>query len=47
MCTGVPDLLGERLSARPKCQQVHSMNLKVECLESYQEIYSGDVTGVA
>ena len=45
---GVPNLLGgssggwltSRLSARPRCQRVQSMNLKVECPGSYLERYS-------
>ena len=45
---GVPHMLGGSssgwlksawLSARPKCQQVQSMNLNVDCLETYLGIY--------
>ena len=36
-------LIEEWLSARPRCEQVHRMILKVECPERYPY----DVTGVA
>ena len=35
------------INVRPRWQRVQSMNLKVECPESYLERYSGDVTFIA